>query len=88
MTNKEFQNRKKEIRKLIEQSEHDEAMKLAHELVIELHSQKEYDKVVELYRSKFIEPKSYLYSFEVAYALVVECHDIDNTYMCHDIDNT
>lgn len=69
MTNKEFQNRKKEIRTLIDQSEQEEAMELAHELVNELHSQKEYDKVVELYRSKFIEPKSYLYSFEVAYAL-------------------
>ena len=69
MTNKEFQNRKKEIRTLIEQSEHEEAMELAHELVEELHSQKEFGKVVELYRSKFIEPKSYLYSFEVAYAL-------------------
>lgn len=70
MTKKEFQNRKKEIRTLIEESEHEEAMELAHELVNELHSQKEYDKIVELFLSKFIEPKSYLYSFEVAYALV------------------
>lgn len=69
MTNKEFQNRKKEILTLIEQSEHEDAMELVHELVEELHSQKEFGKVVELYRSKFIEPKSDLYSFEVAYAL-------------------
>ena len=70
MTNKEFQNRKKEIRILIEQSAQEEAMELAHELVNELHAQKEYEKIVELYRSKLIESKSYLYSFEVAYALV------------------
>jgi len=70
MTNKEFQKRKKEIHALIEESEHEEAMELAHELVEELHSKKEYDKVVELFLSKFIEPKSNLYSFEVAYALV------------------
>lgn len=70
MTQKEFNNRKKVIQNLIEQAEHEEAMELAHELVNELHSQKEYAKVVELYRSKFIEPKSYLYSFEVAFALV------------------
>jgi len=77
MTNKEFQNRKKEIRKLIEVSEHAEAMKLAHELVNELHSQKEYDKVVELFLSKFIESKSYLYSFEVAYALVNQNRELE-----------
>ena len=70
MTKKEFLNRTKEIRALIQEEDREEAIEIAHELVSELHEQKEYDKIVDLFYSKFIQPKSDLYIFEVAYALV------------------
>ena len=53
MTKKEFQKRKKEIRTLIEESAHEEAMELAHELVEELDSQKEYEKVVAIQGTQY-----------------------------------
>lgn len=70
MTKKEYLNRKKEIKQLFESEEPQEAFSLVYELLGELHSEKEFDKIVDLFNSKFIEPKTNLYLFEVAYALV------------------
>jgi tetratricopeptide (TPR) repeat protein len=77
MTKKEFLARKKQIRSLIENDDHEEAIETAIDLISELHDEKEFEKIVELYLSKFIQPKSYLYTFEVAYALVNQNRESD-----------
>lgn len=69
MNKKEFKDYKKAIRSLVEESETETAKTLAQALVAELNEQKEYGKIVDLFHSEFIEPKSCLYCFEVAYAL-------------------
>jgi tetratricopeptide (TPR) repeat protein len=69
MKKKEFQDRKKEIRGLFDDSKIDLAEIEAIELVHELHADGNYAYIVELYNSKFIHTKEILWIFEVAYAL-------------------
>jgi len=69
MTKKEFQNQKKRIRALYEEGETNLAESCALQLIQRLHKDKNYEFIVELYKSRFIESKDSLWTFEVAYAL-------------------
>lgn len=69
MTKKDFLQCKANIRSLYEEGHDDLGEIEAIELVEELHSDKNYSFVVELYRSPFIEAMENLWVFEVAYAL-------------------
>jgi len=69
MNRKEFQKRKSEIRSLFESGDTDLAKAEALELVDELHADKKYTLTTELYHSRFFQPKEFLWTFEVAYAL-------------------
>lgn len=70
MNKSEFQKRKKSIQTLFEAGDVDSAENEALELVDDLHNEKKYSSIVELYHSKFVQPKVLLWVFEVAYALV------------------
>jgi tetratricopeptide (TPR) repeat protein len=69
MTKKDFQERKAQIRALYEEGKAELGEAATLELVAELHANKNYPLIVELYHSPFLDPKEGLSTFEVAYAL-------------------
>lgn len=69
MTKKEYARRKAEIVETYRQGKADEAVDAAIALVGELHQDKDYALVVDLFHSPDVDPKGYLWTFEVAYAL-------------------
>ncbi len=69
MTKREFQKQKKQIRALFEERKSNLAESGALQLIQRLHDDKNYEFIVELYKSRFLEPKEILWTFEVAYAL-------------------
>jgi Tfp pilus assembly protein PilF len=69
MTKKDFQQRKASIRTLYEEGDFVKAEAAAIKLIEELHVDKNYAFVVELYQSSFVDFKEDLWTFEVAYAL-------------------
>jgi tetratricopeptide (TPR) repeat protein len=69
MTKKKFEERKNEIRALHKEGDVDLAIEGIGELISELHEDKNYTFVAELYRSDFLGLRDELRSFEVAYAL-------------------
>lgn len=69
MKQTEFRQRKAEIRSLYDCGNADEGSARVTQLVGELHSSKNYNFIVELFRAAFIKPTNPLWTFEVAYAL-------------------
>jgi len=69
MTEKEFKERKKEIRSLYVEGNAKSGSKLALKLVTDLWQDKSCAFISELYNSDFLVPKEGLWTFEVAYAL-------------------
>jgi tetratricopeptide (TPR) repeat protein len=70
MKDKEFKDRKKEVKALFTKGQTDDGFNAAVKLIEDLFSNKEYHKIVEVFDSNFIQTKRPLYVFEVAYAFV------------------
>lgn len=70
MKDKEFKERKKEIKTLFANGQTDDGFNTAVKLIEALFLDKEYHKIIEVFDSDFIRPKQPLYIFEVAYAFV------------------
>jgi tetratricopeptide (TPR) repeat protein len=69
MTKKDFDSQKSAIKALKEQGEIEEAVDLLDNLIHELHNDKNYVFIADLYRKDFLGFRENIISFEVAYAL-------------------
>lgn len=69
MTKKDFDSRKSAIKALKEHGEIEEAIDLLDNLIHELHTDKNYVFITDLYRKDFLGFRETIISFEVAYAL-------------------
>jgi tetratricopeptide (TPR) repeat protein len=77
MTKKKFDLCKGEIKALKEQGEIEDAIEHLGDLVSELHGDKNYAFIAELYRKNFLGLRNTLMSFEVAYALNEQGFKVD-----------